>query len=109
MSTEGIGVGDRIGDRITIMYKDDEDRVSEEESAAPTDRSNPTAEKNPHSSEDGGRPSSSDGASKTFTPPNGGFEAWLLVLAGFLVFSNTWYVILIHSIRTTCRAGAMKC
>jgi hypothetical protein len=25
-----------------------------------------------------------------FLPPNGGFEAWLLVLAGFLVFANTW-------------------
>ena len=26
-----------------------------------------------------------------FQPPNGGSEAWLLVLAGFLVFANTWY------------------
>jgi hypothetical protein len=23
-------------------------------------------------------------------PPNGGLEAWLLVLAGFFVFINTW-------------------
>jgi hypothetical protein len=27
---------------------------------------------------------------EAFVPPNGGLEAWLLVLAGFLVFVNTW-------------------
>jgi len=26
-----------------------------------------------------------------FRPPNGGLKAWLLVLAGFFVFVNTWY------------------
>lgn len=25
-----------------------------------------------------------------FTPPNGGLEAWLLVVALFLIFANTW-------------------
>lgn len=27
---------------------------------------------------------------QVFTPPNGGLEAWLLVLALFLIFANTW-------------------
>ncbi|OAP60076.1 hypothetical protein AYL99_05078 [Fonsecaea erecta] len=28
-----------------------------------------------------------------FVPPNGGFEAWLLVFAGFLVFANVWGIV----------------
>jgi hypothetical protein len=27
---------------------------------------------------------------QVFTPPNGGLQAWLLVLALFLIFANTW-------------------
>ncbi|KAH0837035.1 hypothetical protein AYO21_08838 [Fonsecaea monophora] len=30
---------------------------------------------------------------QTFVPPNGGFEAWLLVFAGFLVFANVWGIV----------------
>jgi hypothetical protein len=33
---------------------------------------------------------SEDDQHEDFHPPNGGLEAWLLVLAGFLVFVNTW-------------------
>jgi len=29
-------------------------------------------------------------SSSEFTPPNGGLEAWLLVVALFLIFANTW-------------------
>jgi hypothetical protein len=33
------------------------------------------------------------GAGREFEPPDGGLKAWLVVLAGFLVFANTWYVL----------------
>lgn len=76
------------------MYKDDvhEDRVSQHESASP-EKLTPIShnEKNQDDlSGEGERSQSLSGASQTFVPPNGGLEAWLLVLAGFLVFSNTW-------------------
>lgn len=29
-------------------------------------------------------------AAKPATPPNGGLEAWLTVLAGFFIFVNSW-------------------
>lgn len=92
----GTGAGDRIATAI-VMYKDHEDRVSEAESAAPTEGSSPVVAEKDHattaSDEDDRRAYSVDGASQTFIPPNGGLEAWLLVLAGFLVFSNTWWVV----------------
>lgn len=76
------------------MYKDDvqEDRVSQHESSS-AERHIPITHNEKDQDNlpgDGELTRSLSGASQTFVPPNGGLEAWLLVLAGFLVFSNTW-------------------
>jgi len=87
------GAGEIESRKDMAMYKDQEDRVSEAESAVPTEGSNAIAVEKVDarvSGEGGRRASSLGAASQTFVPPNGGLEAWLLVLAGFLVFSNTW-------------------
>jgi hypothetical protein len=44
----------------------------------------------PESAVDEKLQSSSGESERTFTPPNGGLKAWLLVVAGFLVFANVW-------------------
>ena len=50
----------------------------------------PTLEKSPDDVDRSRHRSSSEVSEQEFVPPNGGFQAWMLVLAGFMVFSNSW-------------------
>lgn len=74
---------------MTTMQQHHEDRVNEDE-PIPIETQLSIEEKRPGLSATGSRTQSLSGTSQIFVPPNGGLEAWLLVLAGFLVFSNTW-------------------
>ena len=66
------------------------DEISQEASATVSKTLPLSPRQTPESTLDEKPRSSSGDSERTFTPPNGGLEAWILVVAGFLVFANVW-------------------